>query len=94
MARLTLRLPESLHDAIADLADREGVSVNHFVVYALTQATAAELASRQRAQFDELRTRVPDNDAEAALASLLAERAADPDATPKPRRSKSPRANG
>lgn len=80
MARLTLRLPESLHHAISDLADREGVSVNHFVVYALTQATAAELASIQRSRFDELRHRVPEAEAEAALAALLSERpAADAD---------------
>lgn len=94
MARLTLRLPESLHDAITDLADREGVSLNHFVVYALTQATAAELASRQRAQFDKLRTRTSDDDAEAALASLLSERASEPDPASKSARSTSSRANG
>lgn len=74
MARLTLRMPDSLHDAIAALADKEGVSLNHFVVYALTQATASELALRQRAAFEALRTRVPQADADAALDELLAAR--------------------
>ena len=74
MARLTLRLPDSLHDAMAALAEREGVSLNHFAVYALTQATAGELASRQRAQFEALRTRFPASQAEEALDRLLAER--------------------
>ncbi len=74
MARLTLRMPDSLHDAIAALADKEGVSLNHFVVYALTQATAGELALRQRAAFEALRTRVPQAEADAALNELLATR--------------------
>ncbi len=75
MARLTLRMPDSLHDAIAALADKEGVSLNHFVVYALTQATATELALRRRDQFEALRSRVPPEQADAALDALLAERA-------------------
>lgn len=94
MARLTLHLPESLHDAIADLADREGVSLNHFVVYALTQATAAELAVRQRAQFDKLRSRMSHDDAEAALVALLAERPAEPEVPSDTTSSTSSRSNG
>jgi uncharacterized protein (DUF1778 family) len=40
MSRLTLRLPESLHHQLTGLADREGVSLNQYIVYALTrQAT-------------------------------------------------------
>jgi hypothetical protein len=71
---MTLRLPDSLRDAVTALAEREGVSVNHLVVYALTQATAAELASRQHAKFEALRNRVPSAEAERALAGILAER--------------------
>ncbi len=74
MARLTLRLPDSLHDTLTELAEREGVSINHFVVYALAQATAMEVAARQRAQFDAMRSRAPSERAEAALAQLLRER--------------------
>lgn len=74
MARLTVRLPESLHDAISEMAEREGVSLNHLVVYALTQAATRTLADRQRREFDALRTRFTPEQAEAALAGLLAER--------------------
>ncbi len=42
MSRLTLRLPETLHHQLTGLADREGVSLNQYIVYALTrQATSA-----------------------------------------------------
>jgi len=42
MSRLTLRLPDTLHHQLANLADTEGVSLNHYIVYALTrQSTAA-----------------------------------------------------
>ena len=42
MSRLTLRLPDTLHRQLARLADTEGVSLNHYIVYALTrQSTAA-----------------------------------------------------
>lgn len=37
MSRLTLRLPETLHQKLADLAEGEGVSLNQYIVYALTQ---------------------------------------------------------
>jgi len=43
MSRLTLRLPETLHQQLAHLADREGVSLNQYIVYALTrQATSSD----------------------------------------------------
>lgn len=77
MARLTLRLPDSLHETLTELAEREGVSVNHLVVYALAKATAVEQAARQRAQFETMRARVPAERAEAALAQILAEREAE-----------------
>lgn len=37
MSRLTLRLPETLHQKLANLAEGEGVSLNQYIVYALTQ---------------------------------------------------------
>lgn len=40
MSRLTLRLPETLHQQLMNQASREGVSLNQYIVYALTrQAT-------------------------------------------------------
>jgi|SRR5437868_2778077 hypothetical protein len=37
MSRLTLRLPETLHQRLETLAHQEGVSLNQYIVYALTQ---------------------------------------------------------
>jgi predicted HicB family RNase H-like nuclease len=37
MSRLTLRLPETLHQQLNNLADSEGVSLNQYIVYALTR---------------------------------------------------------
>jgi len=42
MSRLTLRLPETLHRQLETLADNEQVSLNQYIVFALTrQATIA-----------------------------------------------------
>jgi acetylornithine deacetylase/succinyl-diaminopimelate desuccinylase-like protein len=42
VSRLTLRLPETLYQQLAYLAEGEGVSLNQYIVYALTrQATLA-----------------------------------------------------
>jgi uncharacterized protein (DUF1778 family) len=40
MSRLTLRLPETLHQQLAHLAENEGVSLNQYIVYALTRQAA------------------------------------------------------
>ena len=37
MSRLTLRLPETLHQQLVNLAQGEGISLNQFIVYALTR---------------------------------------------------------
>jgi len=51
MSRLTLRLPDSLHRQLNLLASKEKISLNQFIVYALTrQATQDE----QRVQFKSL----------------------------------------
>ena len=39
MIRLTLRLPETLHQQLTHLADVEGVSLNQYIVYSLTRQT-------------------------------------------------------
>ena len=36
MSRLTVRLPETLHQQLVNLAQKEGVSLNQYLVYALT----------------------------------------------------------
>lgn len=71
MARLTVRLPDSLHDTLARRAEAEGVSMNQFLVYALTQVAALDLVAEDRKRFEHLRSRFSEEQAEAALASLL-----------------------
>ncbi|MGK7953401.1 MAG: toxin-antitoxin system HicB family antitoxin [Xenococcaceae cyanobacterium] len=63
MSRLTLRLPETLHQQLANLAEREGISLNQYIVYALTRQVLSAYtvqvipeADRQQQQknFDDL----------------------------------------
>lgn len=63
MRRLTLRLPETLFHRLELLADSEGVSLNQYLVYSLTQSVARAYRAipvpkdeidRQRAQLDKL----------------------------------------
>lgn len=52
MGRLTLRLPDTLHHQLASLAEDEGVSLNQFIVYALTrQVTSASSARQQEVAY-------------------------------------------
>lgn len=74
MARLTLRLPNSLHARLAEEAKREGVSMNQYVVLALGRVvTAAEVVEQRRA-FDAMLQRYPAEEAEAALRDVLRDR--------------------
>ncbi len=41
MSRLTLRLPETLHQQLTNLAEKEGISLNQYIVYALTRQVAS-----------------------------------------------------
>ncbi|MEI6331115.1 MAG: YlcI/YnfO family protein [Pseudanabaena sp. ELA645] len=41
MSRLTLRLPDTLHQQLIHLAESEGVSLNQFIVYALTRQSSS-----------------------------------------------------
>lgn len=62
MGRLTLRLPDTLHQQLASLAEKEGMSLNQFIVYALTRQVSAvssvqhqEVAYAAQAAHDEVR---------------------------------------
>ncbi len=69
MATLSIRLPDSLHRAVRELADTDHVSINQFISYALTEKVS-ELRTidylKQRAarakmeDFDKLLALVPD----------------------------------
>jgi hypothetical protein len=52
MGRLTLRLPDTLHQQLASLAEEEGVSLNQFIVYALTRhVTSVSSAQQQKVAY-------------------------------------------
>ena len=63
MSRLTLRLPETLHKQLKAQAKHEGVSLNQYIVYALTrqvqlaytvQAVPQNAVAQQEAQYTAL----------------------------------------
>lgn len=63
MSRLTVRLPGTLHSQLTALATREGISLNQYIVYALTrqatlaytvQAVPEQAVAQQRASFTAL----------------------------------------
>jgi predicted transcriptional regulator len=44
---MTVRLPESLHQQLQQLADLEDVSLNHYIVYALTRQVTQQVQLQQ-----------------------------------------------
>jgi hypothetical protein len=63
MSRLTLRLPASLHQQLSEQASQEGVSLNQYIVYALTrqvsqnyvvESVSAKTVQQQNASFQKL----------------------------------------
>lgn len=74
MSRLTVRLPESLHEQLAKQAEREGVSLNQFILLSLTRAVTVADLTAQRQTFERLTQRFPAEEAEAALREVLAQR--------------------
>ncbi len=69
MSNLSLRLPESLHQKIRELAERDAISINQFIATAVAEKAAALLAvdyleaRGRRADvrlFDRVLARVPD----------------------------------
>ena len=71
MSTLSLRLPESLHAKVRELASQEGVSINQFLTLAAAEKVSALLtveylrergARGSREAFDAVLARVPDVD--------------------------------
>jgi len=69
MSALSLRLPESLHRQVRELAEREAISINQFIALAVAEKTSAlltldyleERARRgSRTHFRSMLDRVPD----------------------------------
>ena len=71
MSTLSIRLPDSLHRAVRELAESDQVSINQFIAYALTEKVSSLRTVdylRQRAaqakmdDFDRLLAMVPDGE--------------------------------
>lgn len=82
MGRLTVRLPDSLHQQLSSIADSEGVSLNQYIVYALTRQTTLaytvqrvsdEEIRQQRQEFKSLLEELGEASTD-EIARLLAER--------------------
>jgi len=70
MSTMTVRLPESLHDQLKELAKAEGISINQFLIVAAAEKMSAlktveyleseaELGSRKG--FERVLRKVPDS---------------------------------
>jgi predicted DNA-binding protein len=75
MSTLSLRLPESLHKRLKELAQQEGISINQFVSTAIAEKLSAlmtaeyleERARRgDRTRFDAVLTKIADAQPDAA----------------------------
>jgi predicted transcriptional regulator len=69
MSTLSIRLPESVHRKLRDIADKEGVSMNQFISLAVSEKISALLtvdylneraAKADPKRFKDLLSRVPD----------------------------------
>jgi hypothetical protein len=74
MSQLQLQLPESLQSQLEERAHREGVTLQEYIVYALSRVTTLPDLMEQRAAFDAMLTRYPADKAEAALLDILSSR--------------------
>lgn len=82
MSQLSLQLPETLRQQLIHLAEGEGVTVEQYIVYALTrqvalaysiQATSQASISQQKQSFKELLVELGKTDSN-EIESILAER--------------------
>lgn len=69
MSVISVRLPESLHEAVRELASRDNVSINHFITLALAEKVSALMteeylseraAHGSRAKFEAALAKVSD----------------------------------
>lgn len=88
MGRFTLRLPRTLHYELEVRAQQEGVSLNQYIVYALTRQVAAaytvqvlpeESVKQQRARFEKLLEELGESSLSATKAFLSEREIAGPE---------------
>ena len=75
MSRLSVLLPDSLHDKVRELARRDGVSTNQFIA----TATAEKISALLTVDYLEQRARRADPDLLARLLSRVADVVPPPD---------------
>jgi hypothetical protein len=90
MSAFTIRLPNSVHQKIKELAERDQISVNQFIASAAAEKMAsvltldylkAEAAQGDRAAFERFMGRVPDGpaaDGDEAVSTARAGKRQDP----------------
>ena len=75
MGALSLRLPESLHRKLGEVAERDGVSINQWISSAVAEKMSAQLAQdyiaerakrASRKKFDAILAKAPDVEPEEA----------------------------
>lgn len=75
MGALSLRLPESLHRKLGEVAEREGISINQLISSAVAEKMSALMTEEylgarakraSRRKFDAVLAKVPDVEPEAA----------------------------
>lgn len=70
MGKLTIRLPDSLHRQLREMARKEGISTNQFITLAVAEKLSALTAEQEhvreragragREKYDAVLSRVPD----------------------------------
>jgi hypothetical protein len=89
MGRLTLRLPETLHQELETRARQEGISLNQYLVYALTRQVAAsytvqvlpqEQVKEQQARYEQVLASLGQPSLEATKEFLSERETAEPEA--------------
>lgn len=87
MGRLSLKLPESLHEQLTAQAQQEGISLNQYLLYLLAQraatyrvgAVSAEDVDRQRAGYLRLLEKLGPTSHEAIREALEAREPGEPE---------------
>lgn len=74
MNQVQLEIPETLHRQLEERAQREGVSLQAYIVESLARVVTIPDLTEQRAAFENLLNRYPQEETESALREILASR--------------------
>jgi len=74
MSQIQLQLPELLYRQLEERAQRAGVPLQSYIIDSLTRVVAVPGLAEQRADFEKMLSRYPQDQAEEALRDLLSAR--------------------